>query len=258
MANITELQFQGDSTVHKLNDARITTTAVTTATHILTTNSGVTSITPITTANLASVLGGVVIKYQAAANAKKDLNGCTQVGASYIINPGGTNAYANFPHANGTGLWGSLSVSSFSGGNSLKQVMVGSDVNNVTEVWVRASYQDGVQWESWQRVDNFGCNTPADLASALGAPGIGVFSQVAVIGKNEGDDVANLSKNGLYRVFNNKVISNIPTGITQNIGDIVFAFIWDPNTAHYLYLAIKDNKIFKGRKYNSSVTWNEI
>lgn len=57
MANITELQLQGDSTVHKLNDARITTTAVTTATHILTTNSGVTSIAPITAANLASVLG---------------------------------------------------------------------------------------------------------------------------------------------------------------------------------------------------------
>lgn len=58
MANeLRELQLQGDSTVYKLNDARITTTAVTTATHILTTNSGVTSIAPITAANLASVLG---------------------------------------------------------------------------------------------------------------------------------------------------------------------------------------------------------
>ncbi len=57
MANITELQLQGDSTVHKLNDARITTTAVTNNTHILTTNSDVTSIAPITAANLASVLG---------------------------------------------------------------------------------------------------------------------------------------------------------------------------------------------------------
>ena len=57
MANITELQFQGDSTVHKLNDARITTTAVTTATHFLATNSGISSIAPITAANLASVLG---------------------------------------------------------------------------------------------------------------------------------------------------------------------------------------------------------
>jgi hypothetical protein len=59
-----ELQLQGDSTVYKVNDARITTTAVTTATHILTTNSGVTSIAPITAANLASVLGDVFgVKY---------------------------------------------------------------------------------------------------------------------------------------------------------------------------------------------------
>lgn len=57
MANMTELQLQGDSTVYKLNDARVTTTSVTKATHILTTNSGVTSIAPITAANLASVLG---------------------------------------------------------------------------------------------------------------------------------------------------------------------------------------------------------
>ena len=57
MANITELQFQGDSTVHKLNDARITTTAVTNTTHILTTNSDVTRIAPITTTNLASAMG---------------------------------------------------------------------------------------------------------------------------------------------------------------------------------------------------------
>lgn len=57
MANITELQLQGDSTVHKLNDARITTTAVTNPTHILTTNSDVTRIAPITAANLASALG---------------------------------------------------------------------------------------------------------------------------------------------------------------------------------------------------------
>lgn len=58
MANeLRELQLQGDSTVYKLNDARITTTAVDTATHILTTNSAVSSIAPITAANLASALG---------------------------------------------------------------------------------------------------------------------------------------------------------------------------------------------------------
>lgn len=60
MANITELQLQGDSTVHKLNDARITTTAVDTATHILTmaTNNGETSIAPITAENLGKVVAG--------------------------------------------------------------------------------------------------------------------------------------------------------------------------------------------------------
>ena len=40
-----------------MNDARITTTAVTNPTHILTTNSDVTTIAPITAANLASALG---------------------------------------------------------------------------------------------------------------------------------------------------------------------------------------------------------
>ena len=59
MANeLYELQLQGDSTVYKLNDARITTTAVSTATHILTTNSGVTSIAPITAENLGKVVAG--------------------------------------------------------------------------------------------------------------------------------------------------------------------------------------------------------
>ena len=58
MANITELQFQGDSTVHKLNDARITSTPIANPTHILgSKNANLTSIAPITIANLASVIG---------------------------------------------------------------------------------------------------------------------------------------------------------------------------------------------------------
>lgn len=58
MANITELQLQGDSTVHKLNDARITSTPITNPTHILgSENANLTSIAPITIANLASVIG---------------------------------------------------------------------------------------------------------------------------------------------------------------------------------------------------------
>ena len=60
MANITELQLQGDSTVHKLNDARITTTVITNPTYILgSENANLNSIAPITVANLASVLGAI-------------------------------------------------------------------------------------------------------------------------------------------------------------------------------------------------------
>lgn len=60
MANITELQLQGDSTVHKLNDARITTTVITNPTYILgSANENLNSIAPITVANLASVLGAI-------------------------------------------------------------------------------------------------------------------------------------------------------------------------------------------------------
>jgi len=56
MAVLNQLTVSG--TTYDLNDKRISTTAVTTATHLLTCNSGVTSIAPITAANLASVLGG--------------------------------------------------------------------------------------------------------------------------------------------------------------------------------------------------------
>lgn len=61
MANITQLQITGSSTIHNLNDARISATAVTTATHVLTANSGVTSIAPIAVADLASVLGAMTV-----------------------------------------------------------------------------------------------------------------------------------------------------------------------------------------------------
>ena len=57
--------------LHDINDKRISTTAVTTATHLLTCNSGVTSIAPITAANLASVLG---VKGTVSLSSGTDLN----------------------------------------------------------------------------------------------------------------------------------------------------------------------------------------
>lgn len=59
MAVVTQIKLGASGTTYDINDKRISTTAVSTATHLLTTNSGVTSIAPITTADLASALGGV-------------------------------------------------------------------------------------------------------------------------------------------------------------------------------------------------------
>lgn len=59
MAVINQIKLGSSGTTYDVNDKRVTTTAVTTATHVLTADSGVTSIAPITITNLASVLGAV-------------------------------------------------------------------------------------------------------------------------------------------------------------------------------------------------------
>lgn len=42
-------------------------------------------------------------------------------------------------------------------------------VSNPNETYIRHLNPAYNTWSSWQRIDNFGCNTPADLASLLGA-----------------------------------------------------------------------------------------
>lgn len=59
MAVMTQLQLEGSSTVYDLNDARISSTSVSTATHFLGTNSSVSAINPISASDLASVLGAI-------------------------------------------------------------------------------------------------------------------------------------------------------------------------------------------------------
>ena len=60
MAAINQITIAGGST-YDVNDKRITTSAVSTATHFLATDSSISSIAPITASNLASVLGGLII-----------------------------------------------------------------------------------------------------------------------------------------------------------------------------------------------------
>jgi hypothetical protein len=79
MAVMTQLQLEGSSTVYDLNDARISSTSVSTATHFLGTNSSVSAINPISAADLASVLG--VLDRVVNVPANSDL-------LDYIIKPG--------------------------------------------------------------------------------------------------------------------------------------------------------------------------
>ena len=80
--------------LHDIHDKRISTTAVTTATHLLTCNSGVTSIAPITTANLASVLGGVV----ETLPQNSDLNNLKTRGKKYVSPSGAySSTMSNLP-----------------------------------------------------------------------------------------------------------------------------------------------------------------
>lgn len=79
---------------HDIHDKRISTTAVTTATHLLATNDGVTAMNPISAANLASVLGATYILIPIDS----DLNDYTKDGAVYRVpNSGVANSLINKP-----------------------------------------------------------------------------------------------------------------------------------------------------------------
>lgn len=93
MAVMTQLQLEGSSTVYDLNDARISSTSVSTATHFLGTNSSVSAINPISASDLASVLG-------AAKSFSGSIDECTSPGF-YYCSPSG-----NLPDlGGGTSAW---------------------------------------------------------------------------------------------------------------------------------------------------------
>ena len=80
MAAINQITIAGGST-YDVNDKRITTSAVSTATHFLATDSSISSIAPISAANLASVLGGLINHGDAAYT---DMDDITTQGIYYI------------------------------------------------------------------------------------------------------------------------------------------------------------------------------
>lgn len=93
MAVLAQLQLDGSSTVYDINDARISSTSVSTATHFLGTNSSVSAINPISASDLASVLG-------AAKSFSGSIDECTSPGF-YYYSPSG-----NLPDlGGGTSAW---------------------------------------------------------------------------------------------------------------------------------------------------------
>ena len=123
--------------LHDINDKRISTTAVTTATHLLTCNSGVTSIAPITAANLAAVLGvDKTISVYANANAKS-VNVNYSMDGGYSITLLMTYIRYSDSVANSINTQVFL-VTLAKGGASVKRI------NGNTEDYIRFYWKDGV------------------------------------------------------------------------------------------------------------------
>ena len=142
MANITELQLQGSSTVHKLNDARITTTAVTTATHILTTNSGVTSIAPITIANLASDLGVTNAKIDSGGDCNTAFQAKQGIHLRYI-----TGNISNAPYSSSQSGY-LIMITLFMGISDIWQLAC--DIVR-GRMWFR-NKSSSTTWDSWKQI----------------------------------------------------------------------------------------------------------
>lgn len=147
MANITQLQITGSSTIHNLNDARISATAVTTATHVLTANSGVTSIAPIAVADLASVLGvDVAFKYYSEDGDLPSIVGSSKLVSHFTVN-GATmvnNTYTDMPSA---ASW-ILLVFRYSTNYVMQVCMQTSSANNVyVRVVHRTNYTVYADWK---------------------------------------------------------------------------------------------------------------
>ena len=136
--------------LHDIHDKRFSSTAVTTASHLLATDANLSAFNPITAANLASVLG-------ATQNYSGDLD--------YLVTPGVYTLMSTQQHTPfGDNSWGVVIVS---GSYDLfrSQLAISGAV-----MAVRGGLNSRADFvgASWSRIDNFGCNTPADLASLLG------------------------------------------------------------------------------------------
>lgn len=145
--------------LHDLHDKRISTTAATTATHLLATNAGVTAINPMTIANAASVLG--VVNAKELGGSVSDFNSILTEG-TYSIGVEKLEDMSNKP----AGLSSQRALLTVVVNNNkalVKQTLTGFVGG---EVFERIYYNN--VWQAWSRNDNYGTASLSELASALG------------------------------------------------------------------------------------------
>lgn len=163
MAAINQIKLNSTSTTYDVNDKRITTTAVSTATHFLATDSSVSSIAPITAENLASVLGALPYK----DTVYDDMDNLRVQGLYYVS--GNTHLPSDF----GSGMLIVLKAME----SRILQIIART---NDTQMYWRMTWEDFSQpgyprkWFEWNRVTtdmpsfykNY--NSLAELKAALG------------------------------------------------------------------------------------------
>lgn len=142
MAAITQIKLSSNNTTYDVNDKRISSTAVTTADYLLTCNSAVTSIAPISIANAASVLGESLGFYnslkQIPRNTVNDLNNLTTNSFMEIYN----DTIQNVPNNSKYGL-----VIHFNVVSSNFQLYVTGDSTSNIKLYARTKYSN--TWYSW-------------------------------------------------------------------------------------------------------------
>ena len=219
--------------LHDINDKRITTTAITTCSHILaSSNASLTSIAPITAANLASVLGGS--KTNQTLSTSDNLNSCTSLNVVYT--------WGNSLPTNAPTDYGVMIV------ENLRGIIV--------QKCTRQSYasyglyyrqKEGNNWSDWRQIYDTSLLTNSSLLSSL-ASALGVPSaSFKATGDEDGSTIDTIGA-GIYQFFSATYFSNAPrTGI-------VFCFIRGSYKFQVVlgFSGIDSHLILKSRYYNGS------
>ena len=147
MAAINQITIAGGST-YDVNDKRITTSAVSTATHFLATDSSISSIAPITASNLASVLGVYKLDENPNFSDLNDAVGVTQGITYYFFSP--SVAPQNLPSEISTTTRFFLEVINSTGKPNSYDII--QRITNRSSNVMYQRYRTGTSWSEWGRL----------------------------------------------------------------------------------------------------------